>query len=108
LERYDGVGRYREAYPNGDAIAPEGTMPDGTVFTSPQELGALIGQDPRFLSCVSKQLFIYALGREIENYDSGTLQKLQTDWLARGATLRNLMKQVVVSDAFRFRRGEGT
>lgn len=108
LERYDGVGRYREAYPNGDAIAPEGTMPDGTVFTSPQELGALIGQDPRFLSCVSKQLFIYALGREIENYDSGTLQKLQTDWLARGATLRNLMKQVVASDAFRFRRGEGT
>jgi hypothetical protein len=51
-------------------------------------------------------LFTYAMGREIEDYDAATLQGLQERWATRGLTLKNLMKEVVLSDAFRFRRGE--
>jgi hypothetical protein len=107
LERYDGIGRYREAYGNGDAIAPQGLLyPSNAAFAGPDELGALLSQDPRFLACVASKFYTYALGREIEALDAASLQKLQEKWAARGPTLRNLMKEVVLADAFRFRRGE--
>ena len=106
LERFDGVGRYRETYGNGDPIPLEGTMPDGTVFSGPEELGKLVGQDPRFSACAASKLYTYALGRDVEAYDDATMQKLATRWASRGLTLKDLLKEVVVSDAFRFRRGE--
>ena len=106
LERYDGIGRYREAYGNNDPIAPEGLMPDGTPYSGPEELGALVGKDPRFSACIASKLYMYALGREIEALDEAPLQTLQSSWATRGLTLKNLMKEVVLADAFRFRRGE--
>lgn len=106
LERYDGIGRYREKYGNGDPIDPAGTLPDGTAFAGSEQLGQLVGQDPRFPACVESKLFTYALGREVEDYDAETLKDIQTKWTGRGPTIRNLMKQVVLSNAFRFRRGE--
>ncbi|HVY30660.1 MAG TPA: DUF1592 domain-containing protein [Polyangiaceae bacterium] len=107
LERYDGIGRYREAYGNGDAIDPSGTLPDGTAFSGPDQLGQILGQDPRFPACVESKLFTYALGREVEAYDTETLKAIQAKWAAGGPlTLRNLMKSIVLSNAFRFRRGE--
>ncbi len=106
LERFDGIGRYRETYGNGDPIAAEGLMPDGTPYSGPAQLGALVGQDPRFSACVASKLYTYALGREIEALDTTPMQTLQSKWAARGLTLKNLMKEVVLSDAFRFRHGE--
>ena len=106
LERYDGIGRYREAYGNNDPIDPAGTLPDGTPFSGPEQLGQLVGQDPRFSACVASKLFTYALGREIEATDATPLQALEGRWTKRGQNFRNLLKEVVLSDAFRFRRGE--
>ncbi|HVJ20936.1 MAG TPA: DUF1592 domain-containing protein [Polyangiaceae bacterium] len=106
LERYDGIGRYRESYPNGDAIEPAGVLPDGTPFAGPEELGAILSQDPRFGACAASKLLTYALGRDVVDADAVTLQRLNERWAARGSTFRNLLKEVVLSDAFRFRRGE--
>lgn len=108
LERYDGIGRYREIYGNGDTILPNGVLPDGATFAGVQELGAILGQDPRFTACVADKMLTYALGRDVETagLDAATLQKLNERWGARGPTLKNLIKEVVLSDAFRFRRGE--
>jgi hypothetical protein len=106
LERFDGIGRYRETYGNGDAIDPAGMLPDGTAFAGPEQLGQLIGQDPRFTACVAKKLYTYALGRDVEAFDARSLEYLQGDWTSRGLTLRSLMKEIVLSDSFRFRRGE--
>ncbi len=106
LERYDGIGRYREAYPNGDAIAPNGELPGGVAFSGPEELGGLLAKDPRFTACAASKLYTYALGREADTIDAAPLQQLNSKWAARGLTFRNLMKQVVLSDAFRLRHGE--
>ena len=106
LERYDGIGRYREQYGNGDPIDPAGVLPDGTAFAGPDQLGDILSGDPRFSACVASKLYTYALGREVEALDTATLDKLKTDWATRGLNLRNLMKEVVTSNAFRFRRGE--
>jgi hypothetical protein len=106
LERFDGIGRYREAYGNGDPIDPAGMLPDGTPFAGPDQLGVLIGQDPRFPACIESKLYTYALGRDVEGYDTASLMKLQANWTTRGLNIRNLMKEVVLSSAFRARRGE--
>jgi hypothetical protein len=106
LERYDGVGRYRDQYGNGDAIDPAGVLPDGTPFAGPEQLGDLVGKDPRFGSCVANKVFTYALGREVEANDAAPLRALEGRWTARGQSFRNLLKEVVLSNAFRFRRGE--
>jgi hypothetical protein len=65
-----------------------------------------LGQDPRFSACVASKMYTYALGREIEALDQAPMQTLQTRWATRGLTLKSLMKEVVLSDAFRFRHGE--
>ncbi|HXK17082.1 MAG TPA: DUF1592 domain-containing protein, partial [Polyangiaceae bacterium] len=106
LERFDGIGRYREAYGNGDPIDPAGMLPDGTPFAGPDQLGVLIGQDARFPACIESKLYTYALGRDVEAYDTASLMKLQANWTTRGLNIRNLMKEVVLSSAFRARRGE--
>ena len=106
LEQFDAVGRYRAAYGNGDVIDPKGELPDHTAFAGAAELGPLIGKDPRFTACVQRNLFSYALGRDIEPYDATETQQLSQKWAARGFTFKNLMKEVILSDSFRRRRGE--
>lgn len=106
LERYDGIGRYRDKYGNGDPIDPAGVLPDGTPFAGPEQLGDLVGKDPRFSACVTSKVFTYALGREVEASDLAPLKALEGRWTTRGQNFRNLLKEVVLSDAFRFRRGE--
>ena len=106
LETFDGIGRFRTTYGNGETIDASGILPDGTTFNGPNELGPILAADPRFASCMTSKLFTYALGREVETYDTGSLDKIAMNWAARGTNIRNLMKEIVVSDAFRFRRGE--
>ena len=86
-------------------------MPDGTPFSGPEELGAIVAKDPRFTDCAASKMLAYGLGRDVEiadasDLDIGTMKNLTDRWATRGPTLRNLMKEVVLTDAFRFRRGE--
>lgn len=106
LETFDGIGRYRTTYGNGEAIDPAGVLPDGTAFSGPSELATILAADPRFATCMTKKLLTYALGREVEGSDATSLTKIADGWTTRGPTIRNLMKEIVLSDAFRFRRGE--
>jgi hypothetical protein len=69
-------------------------------------LGALIGQDARFPTCVEQKMLAYALGRDLEAYDMPSLTNLQASWTTRGLNIRSLMKEIVLSSAFRARRGE--
>jgi hypothetical protein len=83
-----------------------GELPDKTTFSGALELGALLAKDARFSACTASKMLTYALGREIEDYDAPAMQSLQDKWATRGVTLKNLMKEVVLTDAVRFRRGE--
>jgi hypothetical protein len=71
------------------------------------ELADLLSKDSRFAACPPKKLFTYALRRVPEmSGDEVALQQLQAEWSRQGSTLRGLVKQIVASGAFRFRRGE--
>ena len=110
LERFDGLGRYREAYGNGDAIDPQGNLPDGTAFSGPGELGSLLGKDPRFNACVASKLYTYALGRAPDptagHMDTPALEALAAELVDSGYSLPALIQAVVQSPTFMNRRGE--
>ena len=67
---------------------------------------AVASADPRYSSCVTKQLFTFALGRGSEVRDREYLDYMTSEWSAGGQRLRDLIKLVVTSDPFRLRRGE--
>jgi hypothetical protein len=106
LENFDGIGKYRTTYENGDPIDATGTLPSGVTFNGAQEMSQVLAADPRFAECVSEKLFTYALGRAPEITDTPYLEQIRTDWATRGLTFRNLLKEVVTNDTFRFSRGE--
>ena len=105
FEHYDGIGRYRDT-DNGFDIDPAGVLPDGTEFEGPLELATLLTGDERLPRCIAKQLLTYALGRGMEPYDKDDLDGMTAAFVAGGYQMPELIEQVVLSEAFRMRRGE--
>ncbi len=105
MEGFDGIGAHRTE-DNGDPIDNTGELTDGTTFRGAREMSAVLVQDDRFVECVAKQLFTYALGRGPEFHDSRTLRALYADWRAAGLSLRELIVLIATSRPFTMRRGE--
>jgi hypothetical protein len=99
LESFDGIGRARDHYDNGDAIDTHGELPDGTAFDGPVELAEVLADDPRFLRCATKKLLTYALGRPMDA-EGALVDALHTALGTKGS-FRSLVASVVLSDAFR-------
>jgi hypothetical protein len=103
LEHFDGVGQGRLAYNADDAIDAKGTF-GGATFDGETELGAVLAKDPRFPACAARKVLTYALGRVLDAADDPRLTALVGTW--KQGSLRDLLRAIVSSDAFRFRRGE--
>jgi hypothetical protein len=106
LEHFDGIGKYRPSYSNGEAIDASGELPDGTAFEGLTQLSDVLAGDERLMECASKKLLTYALSRELVGTDTPYLQQIRQNWEEDGLGLAALLKQIVLSDTFRFRRGE--
>jgi hypothetical protein len=101
LENYDAVGRYRTMDENGVAINSSGTWPDGTRFTGAVDMEKVITQDPRFASCLVKNLYSYAIGRSSTNADEPTLGAIADHAQKNGFTMKQVIKDIVSSEPFR-------
>ncbi len=116
LEQYDGIGKFRTAYPDGSAIDPRSELnaseayPNGLKFSGLVGAANAITSDPRFARCVGEKLLIYSLGRPLTETDKPYLEVVDREWLKEGAapTLTRLIHGLVSTETFRFRRGEGT
>jgi hypothetical protein len=106
LEGYDGVGAFRTEDTGGFAIDSSGVLPTGEKFNGALEMADVIASDPRYSSCVSKQLMTFALGRGTDARDREYLEYITAEFTAGGSKLRDLIKLVVTSEPFRLRRGE--
>lgn len=106
LENFDAIGQYRAAYPNGAPIDASGTVDDGPVFTGLGGLTDLLSNDSRLMSCVAEKLFIYSLGRGVEESDKPYLNNVTARWASGSALLPDLIEDLVQADTFRSRRGE--
>jgi hypothetical protein len=114
MEQYDGIGRFRPQYENGDPIDTAGTLPDGTTFTGFSDmLDKLAAQtdatDPanptlKTVQCAARKAFTYSMGRSI-GVSTAYVDQMVQQWKGQPLSLANLFKQMVVNDVFRFRHG---
>ncbi len=107
LERYDAIGRHREADAGG-VIDCSGQLPDGTLLLGLPSLKATLRADAAFVQTLAQKLFVYALGRDLRPVDHLRLAHAVGERLQGGrVTLADLVLLVVQDDAFLSRSVEG-
>jgi hypothetical protein len=104
FENFDAIGKYRTTYADGSPVDASGTMPDGTPFKNFNELVAIVKANPGLGRCAAQKLFVYGMGRTVTPSEA-YLDQVVTKWSAGPGTLADLIKQLVLSDVFRFRKG---
>ncbi len=104
LEHFDGIGRYRTEYETGLPIDAKATLRTGADVDGLISLSQALAQDEGFVRCAANKFNTYALGRA--DIDLNYLAQIVSNWTAGEPTLRNLIKESVVSDTFRFRRAD--
>jgi len=113
LEQFDQIGQYRTSYPDGSIIDPSVELPalgrdEPETISGLADLSRSVSQDSRFPTCFASKLLTYALGTPID-MGSPEVERVVGEWLEPGQTpsVRRLIHAIVLSDAFRFRRGGG-
>lgn len=100
FENYDAVGRWRTH--DGDlSIDSAGGFPDGTSINDVEELEAAILKHPRvFVSCLTRKLLTYALGRGMTPSDEPLIRKIVDRAAVDGFRCSSLIKNIVQSPLF--------
>ena len=108
LENFDATGRWREQE-NGRPIDATGTLSTGESFVGPDQLRRILS-GPRlddFHRCVATKLLTYALGRGTEWFDKPAIDRIVSDSNAAGGRLRSMIKSVIHSVPFQYKRSSG-
>ena len=107
LENFDAIGRWRDQDDNGEPIDASGELPDGSRFSSPQELKAMIaGRLDDFSRNLVEKMLAYALCRRLEGYDEIVVDDLMQEIAQDGYRMQTLVTAVVTSYPFTHRRTE--
>ncbi len=102
LENYDAVGRWRDKDENGHAIDSSGKLFNRLEFVTVEQFkDGLLAEKERFARGFAGHLMKYALGRELAPGDSPALNQIVTASAADGWRMRQMMKQVILSEPFR-------
>ncbi|MFT7619196.1 MAG: hypothetical protein ACI97A_002846 [Planctomycetota bacterium] len=103
LENFDPIGRWR-SQDSGGTIDASSVLPDGKKISGAKDLRAVASADESFLRTVTMRMFVYAIGRELDDPDEIAVDVMlsKLDW--RQATLKDLISGIVTLDAFRKRR----
>ncbi|MEO1269537.1 MAG: DUF1585 domain-containing protein [Myxococcota bacterium] len=108
-----------EAYPQGAFYHPERVRqarnlvgltpgyfgqaePEGT-FWSVRDLGQMIVDDPRFSLCAVQRFYSHFTQTPLEEVPTDEAKALQDSFIASGLNARQLVRTIVLSDAFRKR-----
>ena len=112
LEQFDGIGKFRTAYPNGSAIDPSTDLM-GVKFSGIEgamgEPGVadIVTQNPKFATCITQKMLTYSLGRLLTDTDNPYLDLVNSAWLkdSTKASIPALVHGLVSTETFRSRRG---
>ena len=81
-------------------------MPNGKAFESPRKIKTLLlelyGYD--FTKNFARQLFAYALGRQLQPYDRLSLDQIVSAAKQDGYKANTIIEQIVLSKQFRYRQ----
>ena len=108
LENFNVIGKWRDKQDgekfrtNGPAVIIEGKIPGGLTFKNFEEYrNVLASMKDRFAKGLTEKLMTYALGRTIEQSDLGEIEDIVNKVKMKNYSLRELIKEVVSSQAFR-------
>jgi hypothetical protein len=105
LENYDAVGAWRSADEHA-TIDASGTLGDGTKFSGPVQLRAILASRRKeFVRCLAQKLLTFALGRGLNDNDECNVDEIMKQSAATGYRFSKLIDAIVRSDAF-LRRGD--
>ncbi len=107
LENYDAIGRWRTIDgASSTAIDSSGALPDGTAFTGPVGLRAVLLEKRRndFILTVVEKLMIYALGREVKHTDQPAIREVLRKAATDNYSLSALIMAIVNSTTYQMRR----
>jgi hypothetical protein len=106
LENFDWTGRWRDRESDGSEIDASGMLASGEKFNGPAELRqALLGKKSEFLRQLSAKVLGYALGRNLQDGDSCTVQHLVDTLEKDNYRGRTLIREIVLSIPFRNSQG---
>jgi len=104
LEHFDPIGRWRDAYRDGQAIDDAGTLNDGTHIVGVDGLRDYLRREqPQFHRTLSAKLLGYALGRSEIASDRPLIDDMLSDLQGDGR-FSSLVVRIVTSRQFRYRR----
>ncbi|MDJ0974058.1 MAG: DUF1592 domain-containing protein [Planctomycetota bacterium] len=103
LEAFDPVGAWRQGE-GAASIDTSATLPDGRQVDGPTALKQVLAEDRAFLRCLTKKLFTFAIGRDPGPADELAIFRLVEGLPEGKATIKAIVTQIVLLDAFRMRR----
>jgi hypothetical protein len=103
LENFDAIGKWRDSA-EGQPVDAVTALWDGTPLHGAADLRkALLARSPEFVEAATEKLLAYGLGRKVEYYDMPALRAIVSSARARNYRLKDLIKGVALSPAFRQR-----
>jgi hypothetical protein len=106
LENFDWMGRWRERETGGQPIDASGELPSGEKFNGVVELReTLLKQKDEFVRQLTAKILGYALGRNLQDGDSCTVQRLVESVATDQYRARTLIREIVLSAPFRNTQG---
>ena len=105
MENYDGIGLWREKYPQGSSIDASAIMPNGYKFNGSLELRDLImKRQDEVIRNITEKVFSFALGRRTEYYDEKAILNAIADLKANKLSAQSLIKSIIKSYPFQNKR----
>ncbi len=104
LEGYDAVGRHRTTE-RGLPIDTSGALPDETSFSGAIDLAEILARDSRVTACMTRKLATFAIGRRLVLADDDAwIDHIAAEAGKTGGGLKQIIRALVTSEAFRSRR----
>jgi hypothetical protein len=106
LEKFDPVGRWREA-DQSLPIDASGELIDGTKFKGVEDLKAvLVSRKEEFTRAFVQHMLAYGLGRKLDYYDVKTVREITAAVARDDFRFSRVVMEVTKSYPFRHRRGK--
>jgi hypothetical protein len=104
LESFDPIGAARSTYARGVKIDTTGELPNGQRFDDIAGLKRLlVERKAQFARMLTERVLTYACGRRIEAIDRPAVEAILAATQPNDYPFRDLLEQVVLSEAFRSR-----
>ncbi len=105
LEKYDTLGRWREAYRDGQPIDVTGTLHSGEAISGPDGLRNYLAENMAlFHRTLCVKLLGFALGRGESIADAALLNQMAAELKTGDGRFSSLVETIVRSRQFRFQR----